>query len=120
MLKTKDYGKCNIIRGGYRGRPDVCPHPRPNFFNFFFILQNCTLPPLPRRSALPLREILDWPLTCYNNVAEMMYVLGHTQVLYKAHLLYCALFSWSCFFSLEIAKKVLFCALFFEKWALFL
>ena len=23
---------------------------------------------------------------------------GRTQVLYKAHVLYCALFSWSCFF----------------------
>ena len=28
---------------------------------------------------------------------------SRTQVLYKAHVLYCALFSRSCFFSLEIA-----------------
>ena len=39
---------------------------------------------------------------------------GRTQVLYKAHVLYCALFSRSCFFSLEIAKKCFF-VLYFLK-----
>ena len=40
---------------------------------------------------------------------------GRTQVLYKAHVLYCALFSRSCFFfSLEIAKKCFF-VLYFVK-----
>ena len=47
---------------------------------------------------------------------------GRTQVLYKAHVLYCALFSGSCFFSLEIAKKcffvLYFCKLF--KWVEYL
>ena len=39
---------------------------------------------------------------------------GRTQVLYKAHVLYCALFSRSCFFSLEIAKMCFF-VLYFLK-----
>ena len=41
-------------------------------------------------------------------------VSGRTQVLYKAHVLYCALFSRSCFFSLEIAKMCFF-VLYFLK-----
>ena len=39
---------------------------------------------------------------------------GRTQVLYKAHVLYCALFSRSCFFSPEIAKMCFF-VLYFLK-----
>ena len=41
--------------------------------------------------------------------------IGRIEVLYKAHVLYCALFSPSCIFPPEIAKKWVF----FEKCALF-
>ena len=37
-----------------------------------------------------------------------------TQVLYKTHVLYCALFLWSSFFPLEIAKRC-FIVLYFLK-----
>ena len=39
-------------------------------------------------------------------------ISGRTQVLYKAHVLYCALFSQSCFFPVDIAKSAFLCFIF--------
>ena len=45
---------------------------------------------------------------------------GRTQVLYKAHVLYCAFIFMVMLFFLWILLKSAFCAVFFEKCALFL